>query len=227
MNLVDTQTGLVVGEVQAFLKARLDEIAGVGDDQERHDLALIDNNFRFTPTGLEVVGNPTFQQCERKVYEIYGLGKMAPIWLGDLLNYMENVYGEGYAQVLDATGLSYQTVANTKSVMGRVPKPVRQEGLYLTHYAQIANMSHSDQERLLKKAKDEELNTSEFTRVVRREKRQAVLGKLPEKVKMEVNIVFSVPDDLKDKFRFSVEGWRNRLEEWDIECDYLDISEIK
>jgi len=228
MNLVDTETGQIVGEIQAHLRARLDEIEEAFDGQERPDmaLALMDGNFRFLPTGLIVVGEPTFEECSKAARHIYFVGKMAPIWLGDLLNWMECKWGEGYAQVLDSTGFAYQTVANAKSVMGRVPHEVRQDGLTFTHYSQIAGCERPQQERLLRQAKDEELNTSEFKRVVRREKRQARLGKLPQMVKMEANLIFNVPADLKDKLRFAVEGMANRLEEWDIECESWDVQEL-
>jgi len=208
MRLVNTETG---------------EIAGEGQDQE---LALLDGHFQFLPTGLVVIGEPTLEECGEAAQYIYFVGKMAPIWLGDLLNWMECKWGEGYAQVLDSTGFAYQTVANSKSVMGRVPHEVRQNDLTFTHYSQVASLPPPQQERLLRQAKSKELNTSEFKRVVRREKRQARLGKLPQTVKMEANLVFSVPADLKNKLRFTIEGMANRLEEWDIECEFLDVQEL-
>jgi len=225
MNLVNVETGEIVGEAQEWTRARLDEIGDTPDDGQL-GLALLDGNFKFLPTGLVIIGEPSFEQCSKAARHIYFVGKMAPIWLGDLLNWMECKWGEGYAQVLDSTGFAYQTVVNAKSIMGRVPHQVRQDGLTFTHYAQIASCERPQQERLLQQAKDEELNTSEFKRVVRREKRQAQLGKLPQIVQMEANMVFSVPADLKDKLRFSVEGMANRLEEWDIECEHLDIREL-
>lgn len=208
MNLVDAETGEIVGE---------------GQSQE---LALLDGHFKFLPTGLVVVGEPTLEECGEAARYIHFVGKMAPIWLGDLLNWMECKWGEGYAQVLDSTGFAYQTVANAKSVMGRVPHEVRQDDLTFTHYATIAGCEQQQQKRLLRQARDQGLNTSEFKRVVRRERRQAQSGNLPQMVKMEANLVFSVPADLKDKLRFTIEGMANRLEEWDIECEFSDIREL-
>lgn len=207
VTFVDVGTGQIVGKIETTK----DPIQALLD-------SLSDDNFKFTSRGVEIVSPPTFQQCEKKVREINLLGKMAPIWRGDLLNYMENRWGEGYAQVLEETGFSYQTIVNEKSVMRRVPSTVRQDGLYFTHYAQVASESHSNQERLLKKAKDEGLNTSEFTRVVRQEKRQASQGKIPEKVEMMMTATFEVPADLTGKLRDLAERWAGRLWEWDIEC---------
>jgi hypothetical protein len=206
-----------------LVNAETGEVAGEGQGQE---LALLDGHFKFLPTGLVVIGEPTLEECSEAARYIHFIGKMAPIWLGDLLNWMECKWGEGYAQVLDSTGFAYQTVVNAKSVMGRVPHEVRQDDLTFTHYSQVASLPSPQQERLLQQAKQQELNTSEFKRVVRREKRQTRLGNLPQMVKMEASLVFSVPADLKDKLRFTVEGMANRLEEWDIECEFLDVREL-
>jgi hypothetical protein len=176
-----------------LVNAETGEVTGEGQGQE---LALLDGHFKFLPTGLVVIGEPTLEECGEAARYIHFIGKMAPIWLGDLLNWMECKWGEGYAQVLDSTGFAYQTVANAKSVMGRVPYEVRRDDLTFTHYSQVASLPPPQQERLLQQAKDEELNTSEFKRVVRREKRQARLGNLPQMVKMEASLVFSVPADL-------------------------------
>jgi hypothetical protein len=142
-----------------------------------------------------------------------------------LLNYMESRWGEGYAQVLEPTGYSYQHIANTKSVMGKTPPDVRQPGLTLTHYKIASPFEHHEQKRLLKKAKDESLNTTEFNHLARIERRKAKLGKLPQRVKLEMTATFEVPVDLTAKMRDLAEGWANRLWEWDIECRELSIRE--
>ena len=165
-----------------LINAETGEIEGQADEQA---LALVDDKFQFTPTGLVIQGDPTFEECEIAAKYISFLGKMAPIWLGDLLNYMDNRWGEGYAQILDATGFAYRTVLNVKSVMGRVPHQVRQDGLYFTHYAEVASLPEPQQERLLKKAKDEEINTTEFKQEVRQYKKSAASPIVPLAVQLE------------------------------------------
>jgi len=213
VTFVDVETGEIMGKV-----GRKDPV------QEMLD-ALSDENFKFTSTGLEVIGNPTFSHCERKYTELSELKRLTPIWLGDMLNYMEKVYGDKYAQVLDPTGYSYQTAANQKSVMGKVLPEVRQPGLTFTHYKIASPFEHSEQKRLLKKAKDESMNTTAFNHLARIEKRKAEFGILPRKVKMEMTATFEVPADLKAKMRDLAEGWTGRLWEWDIECRDLSIRE--
>ena len=214
MTFVDVETGEIMGKVQTD-KDPVQEVLDF----------LSDKNFKFTPTGVKIVGFPTFEQCETKVNQIQELKRLTPIYLGDLLNYMESRWGEGYAQVLDPTGYSYQHAANTKSIMGGVPPEVRQPGLTFTHYKIVKPFSQPDQRRLLAKAKAENLNTTTFNHLARLEKRKAKLGKLPRKVKMEMTAVFEVPADLKAKMRDLAEGWAGRLWEWDIECTGLSFEE--
>jgi hypothetical protein len=197
------------------------EIAGKTENQA---LVLVDDKFTFTSTGLVIRGDPTLEECEEVGQCISLLGKMAPIWLGDLLNYMENRWGEGYAQVLDATGYAYQTVVNAKSVMGRVPPEVRREGLHFSHYEAAASLPLQQQERLLERAVEEGLRTSDIRREARRIKRHESQGFLPASVKMTVNMTFEVPANLNGKLRSSLERLTERLTEWDIECKSMNIK---
>lgn len=213
ITFVDVETGEIMGRVSQ--KSPLQEVLDT----------LSDEHFKFTPTGLEVVGNPTFSHCERKYTDLSELKRLTPIWLGDMLNYMEKVYGDKYTQVLDPTGYSYQTAANQKSVMGKVSPEVRQPGLTFTHYRIASPFDRSKQKELLKKAKAENLNTTAFNHLARIEKRKAEHGILPRKVKMEMTAIFEVPADLKPKMRDLAEGWAGRLWEWDIECRKLSIRE--
>lgn len=213
VTFVEIETGEIIGKV------------GHKDPLQEMLDALSDENFKFTPTGLEVIGSPTFSDCERKYTQLSELKTLTPIWLGDMLNYMEKVYGDRYAQVFDPMGRSYQTKANAKSVMGKVLPEVRQPGLTFTHYQTVSSLKPSEQRRLLKKAKNESLNTTEFNHIVRQEKRKARLGNLPAKVRMEMTATFEVPADLKGKMRDLAEGWAGRLWEWDIECRELHVRE--
>ena len=214
MTFVDVETGEIMGKMQ------------VGKDPVQEVLDFLsDENFKFTPTGVEIIGSPTFEHCERKVIQTRELKRLAPICLGILLNYMEHRWGDRYVQVLDPTGYSYQTIANAKSIMARTPLDVMQPGLTLTHYEIASSLPKPDQKRLLAKARTEKLNTTAFNHLVRLEKRKAKHGILPPKVKMEMTAVFEVPADLKAKLRDLAEGWTGRLWEWDIECTDLSFEE--
>ncbi len=211
VRFVDKETGEIIGEIKDPVQEILD--------------FLSDENFRFTRTGVEVIGSPAFSHCEKKVIQSKEMKRLAPIWLGDLLNYMERQWGDKYAQVLDPLGYSYQTAANAKSVMGKVAPSARQPDLTLTHYKIAAPFDPPEQERLLRRAKEEGLNTTEFNRIARQEKRKAKHGILPCKVKMEMSATFEVPADLKAKMRDLAKGWADRLWEWDIECKELSVKE--
>lgn len=112
MNLVDTETGEVVGEVQDWTKTRLDEI-DEAFDHERPDttLALISGNFRFTPHGLEIIGNPTFSDWMACGYSLCDFKQGLHFAIGDWLIYGRNRWPDRYAQGMAIFGFSYQTLS--------------------------------------------------------------------------------------------------------------------
>jgi hypothetical protein len=112
MNLVDTKTGEVVGQIQDWTKARLDEIDDAFDD-ERPDLALalLDGNFRFTSHGLEVIGNPTFDDWLACGHTLRDVKQGLHFAIGDWLIYGRNRWPDRYAQGMAIFGFAYQTLA--------------------------------------------------------------------------------------------------------------------
>ena len=60
--------------------------------------------------------------------------------IGDALRYGERRWGETYAQVMDATGMAYQTLANAKWVASRVPVQRRRTELSWSHHAEVASL---------------------------------------------------------------------------------------
>jgi hypothetical protein len=69
--------------------------------------------------------------------------------LGDLLNYGESRYGEAYEREIETTGLSYQTIANIKSIAAKVELSRRRENLSFAHHAEVASLSPADQDNFL------------------------------------------------------------------------------
>jgi hypothetical protein len=70
--------------------------------------------------------------------------------LGDLLLHGETAgYGETYDAAIEETGLSYQTIANIKSVSKRFKIYRRRESLAFGHHAEVAVLPDAEQDRLL------------------------------------------------------------------------------
>lgn len=209
MNLVDVQTG---------------EITSKTDDKA---IALVDEKFRFTPTGLIVMGDPTFAECQETYQILTNFGRRVHFWIGDLLNYVESRWGETYAQLMDETGLAYQTLANDKWVTSKVDVSRRRENLRFSHHAEVAGLEPPEQEKWLRKAEREELTTSQLRRQIKATRTLSNPGHDhgPEMIEMTIEIALKVPVNGKDAVRQSIERWALRVAEHGATCESLDIRE--
>jgi N6-adenosine-specific RNA methylase IME4 len=129
----------------------------------------------LSPTGAVVNGKPSFEEWEQALAFARRCECAVLWWVGDLLNYGEANYGETYAAAMEETGLAYQTVANAKTVAGKVGLSRRRESLSFSHHQEVAPLSPDQQERWLDTAEDEGLTLAEFRKRIRQEKRRAAL----------------------------------------------------
>jgi hypothetical protein len=117
----------------------------------------------YTWRGLETVeGQPTLAEFESILDFFHRIESSCLIFIGDTLNEMEMRYGDGYSQVLDATKYDYNTVANAKSVMGKVPRSNRVKGATFSHYAVVAPLDVTEQKDWLKQAVEGEWSVFEL-----------------------------------------------------------------
>ena len=202
MKVTDANTGEIVGQT------------------EEQELALIDDKFRFLPTGLVVTGNPTFEEWEQCGKLLAHIQKRVHWWIGDWLNYGECTYGEKYAQALDETGYSYSTLATDKWVTGKIESSRRRENLRFSHHREVAGLPVPEQDRWLDRAERENLGPKELRQEMRRERIQEDAG---DTVVLSVNMVFSVPISLNGKLEESLERLKDYLWGWNIECKDLSI----
>lgn len=85
------------------------------------------------------------------------LGSTSRRWawyIGDLLVFSENVYGEQYAQLASAIGLSEQTLLGRIFVAKNVPPERRKANLSFSCHALVARKSPQEQEHWLGKASE-------------------------------------------------------------------------
>lgn len=197
--------------------ANTGEVVGQTEDKE---LALIDDKFRFLPTGLVVTGNPTFEEWEQCGKLLAHIQKRIHWWIGDWLNYGERTYGEKYAQALGETCYSYSTLATDKWVTGKIESSRRRENLRFSHHREVAGLPAPEQDKWLNKAEKENLGPKDLRREIRRERMQTDID---DTVTLSVNMVFSVPASLNGKLEESLERLKEYLYGWNIECKDLSI----
>lgn len=108
--------------------------------------------FETSDVGITVQGKPTFAEWENAVTLAMKVAKSSPWWVGDLLCYGENRYGETYAQVLSSTDFEYGTVTQYKYVCSQIPLPERQFELTFSHHAVVASMESETRTAWLEQA---------------------------------------------------------------------------
>jgi len=122
--------------------------------------------FRFTPTGLLIDGDPTYDEWQGAgLFLSQALGAVH-WWIGDWLNYGEARYGEMYAQALDDTRFDYGTLANDKWVAGRIESSRRHENLSFSHHQAVAKLETGEQDEWLAWAEGQQATRAELRKAI-------------------------------------------------------------
>lgn len=122
--------------------------------------------FQYTLTGIEFDPQLTFEEWAAIGGGLLELHYMTPIRIGIWLCEGERRWGETFAQAVDITHLSVDTLAHYKSTMSRVPAEVRQPGLTLSHYRTVAALPLEDQKKYLDEAHANNLSVRELNSLV-------------------------------------------------------------
>ncbi len=105
-------------------------------------VSLVDApSFTVTPTGLRIVGEPTFDEWHRVGDALCRVGGSLSWCVGDWIAHGEAAFGELASQAYALTGLSYGSLANALSICKRFPVSRRRETLSFGHHAAVAALS--------------------------------------------------------------------------------------
>jgi DNA modification methylase len=120
-----------------------------GNLQVRQNGQIALGAFVINPRGLTVAGNPTYDEWYQAGERLRYL-EGALMWaIGDWLNYGEQKYGEMYAQAMEATDYSYQTLRDAKWVAGEIVSSTRQFDVPFGHYKEVAAQEPEVRDELL------------------------------------------------------------------------------
>src|SRR3972149_11324473 len=131
-------------------------------------LALADEQFKFTPTGLAINGEPDFETWETVGKQLRYREGAIHWWIGDWLNYGEQRWGEMYAQAIDEFDFTRGTLRNDKWVAGKILSHVRHDKLTFSHHLEVAPLPSDIQERWLDIAEQEGLTPRELRKCIKR-----------------------------------------------------------
>lgn len=107
----------------------------------------------ITPTAL-LIHEPEmeYDKYEALCYFLGRLNRSCSWWIGDLLNYGDQVFGHYVYQAAEATGLAPQTLANRASVCRHIPPNRRRASLPFGVHAEVAYLEPADRDRWLDRA---------------------------------------------------------------------------
>lgn len=136
-----------------------------------------------TETSLKL-SNPrelTWEQYQRLGQFLGTLGQAYCWWVGDLLLYGEDLFGEEYAQIEASLPHSLHTLENYRSVAKRIPPNRRRTGLSFGCHETVAYLEPQDRERWLDKAEEQGWKREGLREAIRDAKELPTAEKGPER----------------------------------------------
>lgn len=106
-------------------------------------------------TGLIIPQSLSLQAWEKIGRELAALCDSSAWWLADWLIYGETAYSGRYREIIEQTGLSYQTLRNYAWVARRFEQPRRRENLSFAHHAEVASLEPAEQDYWLRRAEEQ------------------------------------------------------------------------
>ena len=130
------------------------------------ELSIIGEVAEITPVSLRPRRDLTMAEWLRMGEELMTLANAVAWAIGDWLLYGESRYGEAYAQAIQVTRLSYQTLANMRWVAGRIPPERRHPALSWSHHVEVAALDPDAQDYWLNRAEEEGMSRDELRQAI-------------------------------------------------------------
>ena len=169
-----------------------DEILLAGFDQEIPENGYQIGAVTYFENHCEVQNGIELEEMQFHLQRWTVFKERANIYVGDLLNSLNEKFGEVAAQIESTLGYTYGTQAKMKSVMKAFPPDKRHDGLKFAHYAKAQAWEDADQ--MLLKAAEEGLNAEEMANEHADDRK-----KTPAKKKQETAEVIAAGDGKKSK----------------------------
>lgn len=125
---------------------------------------LVISSFSLQKTGAVPIGNPTFEQWSNCLEFVQKSQQAVHFWLGDILNWGSQSFGEKYSQAVEVTGFDIGTLQNDCYVSKAIPIENRRAELSFEHHKVIAKLPPKDQKEWLDKTIEDNLTVRELRR---------------------------------------------------------------
>jgi hypothetical protein len=108
-------------------------------------IASIPDAIQISEIGITFTGQLDYDDWIRLMGTLTRLEKSVQFAIGDALNYGNSRYGEKYTQAIEATGLTYQALANYSWVAQAVPIGNRRGMVSWSHHRAAAKLPPNEQ----------------------------------------------------------------------------------
>lgn len=170
----------------------------IGAENTNVDTGLVTNVATLKPTSLTFNKHLTFEEWQEIGVELRKWESGIQWWIGDWLRYGEHNYGETYSQAMKDTSLSYQTLANTVWVAGKIEPSRRREKLSFKHHSEVAGLEPVEQDALLGEAEARDWTSMELRTAVKTYKREKkIAGHIDQWPSVETRLENIDPLDLE------------------------------
>ncbi|MGA5041501.1 LmbU family transcriptional regulator [Streptomyces capoamus] len=117
--------------------------------------------------GLVIPGQLPLSVWEKVGRELAAISDSSTWWLADWMLYGETAYTGRYREVIERTGLGYQTLRNYAWVARRFPLERRHPELSFAHHAEVASLEPPEQEYWLRWAEQRKWSRNQLRKELR------------------------------------------------------------
>ena len=130
------------------------------------DIMVRPDPIRLHKTGLEVVGELSYEDWYAFGQNLQRVEGAINWWLGDWGNYGDDAFGEASSHAVHELDLNYETFKDTLWVASKVPPARRRAGLTWSHHREIAALEPDQQDYWLGCAETEGMSRAELRREI-------------------------------------------------------------
>ena len=120
-----------------------------------------------TPVSWVPPESMTFDAWQAELDGLLLVRRATPWLIGDCLVAGEAAFGQEYSQALPDDRLAVQTLANYKTVAGKIAASRRREGLSFGHHDAVAGLEPAEQDRWLDRAEAEKLSRASLRQAMK------------------------------------------------------------
>ena len=130
---------------------------------------LLSPSFTLVPTGLQVVGLPSLEEWTHVGQDLFRLANTTTWAIGDWLVHGEGRgdWGEMYAQAVDLTQKSYDTLVQCARVSRAFAPGARYRNLSLSHHQAVLSLEPDARQTILQHAEDQQWTRDDVREHVR------------------------------------------------------------